>query len=80
MDIEEKKNFHFKMPISFQEVCLIKLFVLINAKSYNKSNIYVHEYNSKHTGNELFSKFGVNETLYFSTKPLLQFTTYQPKL
>lgn len=74
MNIEEKKNFHFKMPNSFQEVCLIKLFVFINSKSYNKSNICVHEYNSKHTGNELFSKFGVNEILYFSRKSISAIT------
>jgi len=74
MNIEEKTNFHFKMPNSFKEVCLIKLFVLLNSRSYNKMNIYVHEYNSKHLGNSLFSKFGVNEILYFSTKSLSAIT------
>ena len=40
MDIQEKKNFHFKMPNSFQDVSLIKLFVSLNDSSYNKSNIF----------------------------------------
>ena len=70
MDIEEKRNFHFKMPNSFQEVCLIKLFVLLNSRSYNKSNIYIHEYNSKHPGISLFSEFGSVKKSMFSTKSI----------
>ena len=73
MDIQ-KKNFHFKMPNSFQDVSLIKLFVSLNESSYNKSNIVVHEFNTNHPGKDLFAKSGLNETLYFTTKSLSNIT------
>jgi hypothetical protein len=74
MDIQEKKNFHFKMPNSFQDVSLIKLFVSLNDSSYNKSNILVHEFSTNHPGKELFVQSGLNETLYFTAKSLSNIT------
>ena len=70
MDIQEKKNFHFKMPNLFQEACLIKLFVSINNSNYIKSDIYIHEFKSNHIGKDLFAECGLNDTLYFTTKSL----------